>query len=213
MFQLAGKYANQISRNPAASAVAGGLGAAGLATLGNVVSGEAAEEGPGRLGLEALGAGALGATFGSQIPGYRGKAIKAMRDLGTTVMSNKGTAAHRATMSKADVAAAEGARDYMRAAVQGGADPEETRQMFKNRLRTTQGLINTAGIPLGLTAAGAAGGMLGGGVASLGQLVGIPGLTQDQAMQLAAQQALDPESYGSSNSPGARYKAPTTQYM
>jgi hypothetical protein len=62
-------------------------------------------------------------------------------------------------------------------------------------------------------AAGGIGGMLGGGVANVGQMVGIPGMEQDQMMQLAAQQALDPESYGSSNSPGARYKAPTMQYM
>jgi hypothetical protein len=50
-------------------------------------------------------------------------------------------------------------------------------------------------------------------LANVGQMVGIPGMEQGQMMQLAAQQALDPESYGSSNSPGARYKAPTMQYM
>lgn len=213
MIKLAGKYANAISRNPVASAVAGGLGAAGLATLGNVVSGEAQEEGPGRLALEALGAGGLGAVMGSKIPGLRGKAIKAMRDLGATVMNNPGSVAHRATMSPQDIAVAENVRDFMRQAVREGADPEQMRQQFKTSLRNTQGLINAAGIPLGLTAAGAAGGMIGGGVASLGQLVGIPGLNQDEAMQMVAQQGVDPESYGSSNSPGARYKAPTMQYM
>ena len=61
--------------------------------------------------------------------------------------------------------------------------------------------------------AGGIGGMLGGGLANVGQLVGIPGMEQGQMMQLAAQQALDPESYGSSNSLDARYKAPTMQYV
>jgi hypothetical protein len=208
MIKLAGKYANAISRNPVASAVAGGLGAAGLATLGNVVSGEAQEEGPGRLGLEALGAGGLGAVLGAQIPGMRGKAAKAMRDLGTTVMNNPGSVAHRAKMTPNDILIAENVRDYMRQAVREGADPEQVRQQFKTGLRTTQGLINTAAIPLGLTAAGAAGGMIGGGVASLGQLVGIPGLNQDQAMQAVAQQAVDPEGYVNQNPRGL---GPTTR--
>ena len=209
MIKLAGKYANAISRNPVASAVAGGLGAAGLASLGNVVSGEAQEEGAGRLGLEALGAGAAGALMGSQIPGIRGKAVKAMRDLGNVSLGNPGATARRANMSDADVKTAETVRDFLNSAVREGVDPGTLRRDLKESLRRTQGVINTAGIPLGLTAAGAAGGMLGGGVANVGQLVGIPGLTQDQAMQMAAQQALDPEGYGSGNSPGARHKAPT----
>ena len=59
MLNLAGKYANIVSKRPIASAIAGGLGAAGLATAGNILSGEAEQEGAARTGLEALGAGAL----------------------------------------------------------------------------------------------------------------------------------------------------------
>jgi len=212
MIKLAGKYANAISRNPVASAVAGGLGAAGLATLGNVISGEAQEEGPGRVALEALGAAGLGSVMGSRIPAMRGVAAKTLRDLRSVVNTSPAATAHRAKMSERDIASAEGLRNFMREAYKQGGDPEQLVNQFRGGLRAGQALINTAGIPLGLTAAGAAGGMIGGGVANLGQFVGIPGLNQDEAMQAVAQQALDPEAYGSSNSLGARYKAPTTQY-
>ena len=62
-----------------------------------------------------------------------------------------------------------------------------------------------AGIVAGALGAGGLGGLLGGGVANTGDLVGIPGLQQAAPM--------DPESYGSSNSMGARYKQPTMQYV
>jgi len=208
MIKLAGKYANAISRNPVASAVAGGLGAAGLATLGNVVSGEAQEEGAGRLGLEALGAGAAGALMGSKIPAMRGMYGKQLRDLRAVIGESPAAVSHRAKMSERDVAAAEGIRDLMREAHKQGADPDQLISQLKGTLRTGQALVNTAGIPLGLTAAGAAGGMIGGGVASLGQLVGIPGLNQDQAMQAVAQQAYDPEGYVNQNPRGL---GPTTR--
>lgn len=205
MLKLAGKYANTISRNPIASAVAGGLGAAGLATLGNVVSGQAVEEGPGRLGLEAVGAGALGAAMGSQIPGLRGRAATAMRNIGAVSLENPGAVARRAKMAPGEIQSAEVARDLLNAAVRSGEDPAKLRSDLKTSARRGQTLINTAGIPLALTAAGGLGGMVAGGLANAGQLVGIPGLQQGMPM--------DPESYGSSNSPGARYKVPTMQYM
>ena len=205
MIKLAGKYLNTISRNPIASAVAGGLGAAGLATLGNVVSGQAIEEGPGRLGLEAVGAGALGAAMGSQIPGLRGKAATAMRNIGAVSLENPGAVARRAKMSPGQIQSAEFSRDILNAAVRSGEDPAKLRSDLKTSARRGQTVINTAGIPLALTAAGGLGGMLAGGVANAGQLVGIPGLQQEMPV--------DPESYGSSNSAGARYKTPTMQYM
>ena len=204
MIKLAGKYANAISRNPVASAVAGGLGAAGLATLGNVVSGEAQEEGAGRLGLEALGAGAAGALMGSKIPEMRGMYGKRLRDLRSVVRETPAAVSHRAKMSERDVASAEAIRDFMRDAYRQGADPDELISQLRGGLRAGQSLINTAGIPLGLTAAGAAGGMLGGGVSNVGNAVGIPGLQQ--------QMAVDPESYGSSNTMLARSSVPTLRY-
>lgn len=205
MIKLAGKYANAISRNPIASAVAGGLGAAGLATLGNVVSGQATEEGSARLGLEAVGAGALGAALGTQIPGLRGKAATAMRNIGAVSLENPGAVARRAKMSPGEVQSAEFSRDLLNEAVRSGEDPAKLRKDLKTSARRGQAVINTAGIPIALTAAGGLGGMIGGGLANIGQLTGIPGLQQNAAV--------DPESYGSSNSPGARYKAPTMQYV
>ena len=69
---LAGKYAGairkkagEISRDPVQSAAAAGAAGAGLATLGNVVSGESEREGAGRTALEALGAGAYAAAAGA----------------------------------------------------------------------------------------------------------------------------------------------------
>jgi len=72
----------------------------------------------------------------------------------------------------------------------------------------TQGVQRNIGkgIAAGLVP-GAALSSAGGGIA-LSQIpaaLGAPGFVQSQA--------LDPESYGSSNSPGARYKASTMQYM
>jgi hypothetical protein len=72
----------------------------------------------------------------------------------------------------------------------------------------TQGVQRNIGkgIAAGLVP-GAALSSAGGGIA-LSQIpaaLGAPGFVQNQA--------LDPESYGSSNSPGARYKASTMQYM
>jgi len=47
-----------------------GVGAltAGASTLGNVVTGQAQDKGPGRVALEALGAGVLGGAVGRRIP-------------------------------------------------------------------------------------------------------------------------------------------------
>jgi hypothetical protein len=86
-----------------------------------------------------------------------------------------------------------------------GADPSKVRDQFKTGLRGSQALVNTAGIPIGLTMAGGLGGLVGGGIANAGDLVGIPGFQQGGPV--------DPESYGSSNSAGARTKASTLQYM
>jgi hypothetical protein len=108
-------------------------------------------------------------------------------------------------MSPSQIQSSEFTRDLLNNAVRMGEDPAKLRSDLKTSARRVQTGINTAGIPLALTAAGGLGGMLGGGVGNVGQLVGIPGLQQGMPV--------DPESYGSSNSPGARYKAPTMQYM
>ncbi len=67
-----------LAMNPALSTLGAGAAAAGLATLGNVVTGQAQEKSPGRLIAEALGAGALGAGVGATLgPGYMNRLVKA----------------------------------------------------------------------------------------------------------------------------------------
>ena len=62
------------------------------------------------------------------------------------------------------------------------------------------------GLAAGLVPASAAAAGLGGlALGAIPESLGVPGFQQGMA--------IDPESYGSSNSPGARYKAPTMQYM
>ena len=204
--KIAGRYMGDIAKkaamNPYTSAAGLGGLAAGGATLGNIVSGEAADEGAGRLALEALGAGALGAYVGSQIPAAKANVMQAKRRAAQSLRDSGAgqNVTVDPTTGKAykTVGVAENAGELRDAA----------RQMMKGADIGLAG--STALATLG---AGGLGGMLGGGVANVGQLVGIPGLTQDQAMQMAAQQAINPEGYGSSNSQGARYKAPTTQYV
>ena len=198
MLNLAGKYANIISRRPVASAIAGGLGAAGLATAGNILSGESEQEGAVRTGLEALGAGALGAIVGSQIPSLRGRAGKFYRDIGNVSLENPGAQARKAKMSPQEIQQAEFMRDILNETVRSGVSPAELSRDLKESTRRLQTGVNAIGIPANLLAAGAAGGMVGGGIANVASALGVP---------------VDPESYGSSNSPGAIYKAPVSQYM
>jgi len=187
--KIAGKYMRGIRNNPVKSAVAGGLGAAGAATLGNLLTGEAQEEGTGRTVLEALGAGALGAAAGSYLPAVK-KAY------------TRGAAGQRMGQNIAEMA---------RAGLINESNVEEAARLGKLGVelspRIGQGL--STGLLLG---AGGLGGLSGGGVANAGNMLGVPGMQQAQDMQMLAQ-SIDPESYGSSNSPGARYKAPTMQYM
>ena len=152
---LAGKF------SPEMKAMLGvGALTAGASTLGNIVTGQAQEKGPGRVALEALGAGALGGALGRRLPAYNA--------LVTEILDE--------------------APLYQ--------DPR-ARMLGK---RSAEATVLAAGL-----GAGGLGGLAGGGVANVGQMVGIPGLQQQAPM--------DPESYGSSNSMGARYKQPTMQYV
>jgi hypothetical protein len=86
--KLAGKFNPLLARGKAAltnaamdptlSTIGAGAAAAGLATLGNVVTGQAQEKSPGRLLAEALTASALGAGAGATLgPGYMSRLVKA----------------------------------------------------------------------------------------------------------------------------------------
>ena len=204
--KIAGRYMGDIMRkasmNPYVSAAGIGGLAAGGATLGNIVFGEAAEEGPGRLGLEALGAGALGAALGYQVPALHAARRGILRG-GAENLAREGAGKR----VKVDPSTGQ-----VYTEIGNSADSVESRKAYLQQAKLGRA-IDKAGIGAYTLGAGALGGMIGGGVANVGQLVGIPGLQQDAAMQMAAQQAIDPESYGSSNSAGARYKAPTTQYV
>ena len=67
--------------------------------------------------------------------------------------------------------------------------------------RTVGKLTAGLAVPAGALTAGLGGVALG----AIPGAMGLPGFQQGEAV--------DPESYGSSNSPGARYKAPTMQYV
>ena len=152
---LAGKFSPEIRAMLGVGALT-----AGASTLGNVVTGQAQDKGPGRVAMEALGAGVLGGALGRRIP-------KVSQAVTYEIANNPNLQDPRAAN-----------------AVKRGAE------------------LGIGAMALG---AGGLGGLVGGGVSNVGELAGIPGLQQNMPM--------DPEAYGSSNSAGARYKAPTMQYV
>lgn len=68
-----------------------------------------------------------------------------------------------------------------------------------------QRMVGKLAAGLGVPASAAAAGLGGIALGAIPGSLGVPGFMQDPA--------IDPESYGSSNSAGARYKAPTMQYV
>ena len=209
MFNLAGKYASDIAasigKRPIPSALVGAALAGGLATAGNVLTGEADKEEQGRLLTEAIGAGALGAAVGSQIPKFRTGATRALRNIGNVSLQNPGAVARKAEMSPQEIKQAEFARDLLNSAVREGGDPAQMRADMKTSLRRMQTAQNAVGIPSYLLGAGALGGMVGGGVSNIAQMTGLPGFNQNVIT--------DPELAGSSNTPMARASTPTLRYI
>ena len=68
-----------------------------------------------------------------------------------------------------------------------------------------RGISKEAAAAVGVPLAGTLAGLGGVAAGAIPGALGVPGFVQNAAV--------DPESYGSSNSPGAIYKAPTMQYM
>jgi len=195
MINLAGKYAsnmvNAIGRRPIPSTLAGAALAGGLATAGNIVTGEAQEEGPGRLVAEALGAGALGGLVGHRIAAARPELYGMKRSMAKT-LANKG-AGTMATGAGVEIGNA--------------ANRDKLRQEVRSAM-TGMNIGYGAGAGVGLLGAGALGGMVGGGVSNVGNLVGIPGFNQNVIA--------DPENtiiQGSSNTQMARMSTPTLRYI
>jgi hypothetical protein len=171
MRQLAGRFLNAVSSSPLQSAVAGGLATAGLSVGGNLASEEGREKGAARIALEALGAGALGAGVGSQIPELLTGpgVVKTMKNM---VPSER--------ISNIPLSAKE----------------SQEMQRLKKGLNKVDPYLASPVSALGLLAAGGLGGQIGGGVANIGNMAGL---------------AIDPESPGSSNTPGSRMSMQTQQ--
>ena len=191
MINLAGKYASNfasnIGRRPIPSALASAALAGGLATAGNIVSGEAAREEPGRLAAEALGAAALGGMYGSRLPAARAALYGGKRAVAKDI----------AAQGAGKMATGTGVQ------IGNSANAEELRKAARLGMNAMNyGAAASTG--LGMLGAGAVGGMVGGGVSNLAQMVGLPGFQQ--------QGIIDPEAYQSSNMPGTRQSIPTLQY-
>ena len=173
MRQLAGRFLNAVSSSPLQSAAAGGLATAGLSVGGNLASEEGREKGAARIALEALGAGALGAGVGSQIPAIK----KATTPTAVDEYLNMRLA--RGTTNRAQ---------------QPGKKPLTEEQLSQagrliDMAAKAAPYAGGAAVGTGLLAATGLGGQIGGGVANLGNMAGL---------------AIDPESPGSSNTPGSR---------
>jgi len=157
MIKFAGKYAKELLERPAALMATGGLGAAGLATLGNVASGQAEYESPARMGLEALGAGALGALaarsapalvkrYGKEAAGER--ALKGITSPGVKATGEKLNPAELKTVEQQLLNVADLYQDTA----------------------PYRGAVYGTGLMLG---AGGLGGQIGGGVANIGNMAGL----------------------------------------
>ena len=175
MRQLAGRFLNGITSSPLQSAAAGGLTTAGLSVGGNLASEEGREKGAARIALEALGAGALGAGVGSQIPQLK-KAV---------------------TPGAVD--------DYLNMRfAERSTEKAQARKPFTEKQASQAGrLINAAAAAApyaggvaagtGVLAAGGLGGQIGGGVANLGNMAGLaidpesPGSSNTQGSRMSMQ--------------------------
>lgn len=183
--QLAGKYlqkANQkikpLLNDPGQAALASGAAAAGLATLGNIASGEAAQEGPGRLLLEASNAAVLGGLGGAAIPSMR------------RLISKRTIAENLRNADMGQRATGQGMEIGAQAGTPKGVQMRKEANAMIGAVPYAQGALG-AGM---VAATGGLGGMVGGGGANLYQAMGVPGF----------QDAIDPELPGSSNTMNSR---------
>ena len=183
--QLAGKYlqkANQkikpLLNDPGQAALASGAAAAGLATLGNIASGEASQEGPGRLLLEASNAALLGGVAGAGIPSMRRLVSK------RTIAENLRNAdmGKRATGKGLEIGAQIGTPK--------GNQMRKEAKTYMGAVPYAQGVLGAGMVAAG----GGLGGLYGGGGANFYEALGVPGM----------QSAIDPEMPGSSNTMNSR---------
>lgn len=179
---IAGKYA-QLMANPAASMALGGGIAAGASLLGNQGEGKSV----GRQTLEALGAGALGAGVGAMLPSVYAKtkaASKLAAEDARNMAANRAVPLDRGARMKAEarVGGAAGMKE-------GGATDQEVLEALRGSVLVPQTLTNLGAAAGGLGLAAGVGGMVGGGIANIGNMAGL---------------AIDPEMPGSSNTMNSR---------
>ena len=108
--------------------------------------------------------------------------------------------------------------DYAAGARPGGIRQQVGNQAINKLLEAGAALdksnygLKTAVAAAGVPTATALAGLGGVAAGAIPGTLGVPGFTQQQVMQMQ-DNVVDPEEYGSSNSAGARYKAPTLQYV
>ena len=188
---IAGKYA-QLMANPAASMALGGGIAAGASLLGN----QGEDKSTGRQALEALGAGTLGAGVGAMLPSVYAKskaASKMAAQDARDMAQNRAVPLDRGERMKAEARVGEAAR--MRTE---GKTDQEIREALDASILVPQTLTNAAAAAGGLGLATGLGGLVGGGVANIGNMAGL---------------GIDPESPGSSNTTNSRMSMQGGSYM
>lgn len=169
--------------------LAGGLAAGGYALSQG--------EDPGSAVLAGLagGAGAAGGLLGARLAGkYAPDIVSAVQDTALIPLAEKMEKVSERIPRKSTV------RSGLMQAAMGPVEGIANVVLNPSQQRMA-GKVAAAGlVPASAAAAGLGGVALG----AIPGAMGVPGFQQ---------QVVDPESYGSSNSPGARYKAPTMQYV
>jgi len=180
--------------------------AAGLATGGYALS---QGEDPGTAAL-AAGAGALGGAAGllgaRKLAGKYADAVPSLLNKGIDKELGKSGRSIRQRVEQQIVNSPEYLKRGQAATLY---SPETIGNVARTGLLSLPASLQAASKPIfGAIAAPAAAGAAGLGGIALGAIpesMGVPGFQQGGPV--------DPESYGSSNSAGARYKTPTLQYM
>ena len=174
---------------------------AGLA-VGGALAAQGEDPGSAALGGIAGALGARGALGASRLAGKYAPQIA------------------QAVQERAIAPAALGMSSVWETARPGGFQQKVSAQAVDKLLEAGQALgkpnygLKTAAAAVGLPTATALAGLGGVAAGAIPGTLGVPGFNQQQAMQMQMQEnVVDPEEYGSSNSAGARYKAPTLQYV
>jgi len=175
---------------------------------------------PAAAGLAVGGAlAAQGEDPGSAALGGIAGALGARGALGAARMAGKYAPAIAEGLQGAIVPVGKAVRSAMESVPEGGRRAAALGGMrnvladaYRSAGNISPGLVQKTAAASAVPAATALAGLGGVAAGAIPGALGVPGFTQQQAMQMQ-QNVVDPEEYGSSNSAGARYKAPTLQYV